>query len=169
MAGFYSFNDGFSLGNNIGGSVLSSGGADIECSKCSVSPKYMRCKCCNKTITLTDFLTNVEKTHGIIKFVKIGTETCIKLNVKHIYNITKYFIPNSEIFTTAVNFNYNVNYIENKTNDGQIIKGIRNIEMTEILSNFKQEGINIKHLIMCNNLLDEALILINIKNLNVAN
>lgn len=157
MAAFYSFND-ISTDNNI------------ECSKCAKEQyKLLRCKCCNETITINDLLDHLKLKNDAnsFKLVKVNGLTCLKLNIKNIYNITKFF-KQGDIFTTAVNFSYKTNYIENKTNTGDIIKGIRNIEILDILNNFKQDNIDVKHLVMCPNAPENCEVLINIENMNVA-
>lgn len=139
----------------------------IECIKCSEQQqKYMRCSCCNDVITLNDIMKHIGNTTNNIKLVRLSGTLCIKLRVKDIYNISKYFI-HPDVNTMAVNFEYNTNYIENKTNEGQVIRGIRNIEFVKLLGNFKETSVNVKYLLMNNSINEEAEVLINVNNLNV--
>lgn len=139
----------------------------IECSECSSQEqKYIRCNCCNNVITLTDIMKHINKSSETIKLVRLSGTLCLKLKVKDIYNISKYF-RSPDVHTLAVNFDYKINYIENKTSDGQVIRGIRNVEFVGLLQNFKETSIDVKYLLMNSSVTDEAEVLINVNNLNV--
>jgi hypothetical protein len=139
----------------------------IECTKCSEQKqKYIRCSCCNEVVTLTDIIKHINKDKDIIKLVRLGETLCIKIHVKDIFNISKYFYSNNST-TLAVNFDYKINYIESKTNDGKIIKSIRNIEFIQILDSFKEVNIDIKYLLMNSTINNDAEVLINANSLNV--
>lgn len=155
----------FSLDNNQ--DFIFNNSNSIECIKCSEQQKkYIRCNCCNEVITLSDIIKHINKKSEVIKIVRLSGSLCIKVKVKDIYNISKYF-STPDVHTLAVNFNYKINYIENKLPDGQIMKGIRNIEFTDILNNFKESSIDVKYLLMNNSILDDAEILLNVNSFNV--
>lgn len=156
----------FSLDNNQ--DFIFGNNSNIECIKCcEQKQKYIRCSCCNDVITLNDIMKHITNiSNNNVKLVRLSGVLCLKLHVKDIYNISKFFI-HPDVNTMAVNFEYNTNYIENKTNDGQIIRGIQNIEFVKQLSNFKETSINVKYLLMNNSINNEAEVLINVNNLNV--
>jgi hypothetical protein len=139
----------------------------IECVKCSEQKqKYIRCSCCNEVVTLSDIIKHINKDRDIAKIVRMGETLCIKLSVKDIFQISKYFI-NPNVQTLAVNFEYKVNYIESKTVDGKVIKTVRNIEFLRTLNSFKEVSISIKHLTMMSGADNEAELLLNVNTLNV--
>lgn len=155
----------FSLDNNQ--DFIFNNGNSIECIKCSEQQKkYIRCNCCNEVITLSDIVKHINKADEIIKLVRLSGALCIKVKVKDIYNISKYFYT-PDVHTLAVNFNYKINYIENKLPDGQVMKGIRNIELIDMLTNFKESSIDVKYLLMSNSTLENAEVLLNVNNFNV--
>ena len=140
---------------------------NIECSKCLNEPKLIRCTCCNEIITINDFVKFIKNQYNeIIKLVKMADKTCVKISVKNIYKLTKYF-KQQDIFTSAINFNYKINYNEVKLSPDNTIKQIRNVEFVELLSNFTQNNIDIKYLIVCPNISQQAEVLIDINNLNI--
>jgi hypothetical protein len=156
----------FSLDNNQD-FMFGSNSNSVECSKCSEqTQKHIRCSCCNEVITLGDIIKHINKTSEVIKLVRLGDKLCIKIHVRDIYIVSKYF-RNSDTHTLAVNFEYKVNYIESKTNNGQIIKSVRNIEYVKMLDNFKEDTIEIKHLLMNTGIDYKAEVLLNVNTLNV--
>ena len=141
--------------------------AAVECSKCiAQEQKYIRCSCCNEVVSLTDIIRHINKSGEVAKLVRMSEKLCIKLRVRDIFQVSKYFI-HPDVHTLAVNFEYKVNYIESNTNDGQVIKSVRNIDFIQVLEKFKEVSISIKHLAMISGINNDAEVLLNVNTLNV--
>jgi hypothetical protein len=139
----------------------------IECAKCSEQQqKYLRCSCCNEVVSLADIIKHINKGGDIAKLVRMGDTLCLKLRVRDIFQVSKYFVI-PDVHTLAVNFEYNINYIESTTNDGKVIKTVRNIDFVKVLENFKENSISVKHLIMISGISNDAEVLLNVNALNV--
>ena len=157
---FFSFDDN-NTNYNFGSSNT------IECIKCIDGPKLLRCGCCNEVITINDLITYINKTYGqIIKLVRYNGTACIRINVKNIYNITK-FMKSNDVATVAVNFKYETNLIQNKSQDGSVMSGIKSINFIELTPNFVNNNIDIKYLVMCSNMDANAEVLIPVNMVNV--
>lgn len=121
----------------------------IECIKCSDSPDYMRCKCCNEIVTIVDIIKHELKNGVHINLVKFNGLNCIKVLGKNVQKILKY-IRNSGSTVDGLDFEYKANYITSKTVDGQEKKVINNIEYVREFGSFKPDTLNLKYVIMCN-------------------
>lgn len=121
----------------------------IECIKCSDSPDYMRCKCCNEIVTIVDIIKHEVKNGVQINLVKFNGLNCIKVLGKNVQKILKY-IRNGGSTVDGLDFEYKANYITSKTIDGQEKKVINNIEYVKESGNFKPDTLNLKYVLMCN-------------------
>lgn len=155
-----SFDNELTLNNFTNNSPL------IECSKCISSVKYIRCSCCNEKISLSDFVNYININNGAntLRLTKSGDIKLIRISVYNLSKIVKYLkSDNASIY--GLNFNYNLDYLENNENATKIVN---NISIVSLLDTFKLDNLPINSLLIItdtNNNLKQAEVLINIDNL----